>query len=57
MSEDYIASIQMSMVRVARMYRIIGQLLQHLANEFPEFTKDEISEVCRPVIECMYQNL
>lgn len=53
MNEDLTAEVQMALVRVCRMARNANSVWYQLSQQFPELTKEEIREACKPVIKRM----
>jgi len=55
MNEDLTAEVQMALVRVCRVARNANSFWYQLAQQFPELTKEEIKEACKPVIKRMME--
>lgn len=55
MNEDLTAEVQMALVRACRVARNADSVWNQLAKEFPELTKEEIKEACKPVIKRMME--
>ncbi|MEE8729786.1 MAG: hypothetical protein SOI28_05565 [Rahnella inusitata] len=55
MNEDLTAEVQMALVRACRVARNANSVWYQLAQQFPELTKEEIKEACKPVIKRMME--
>lgn len=57
LTEDIVAEMQMSLVRVCRMERNAHGVWYRMGQLFPEFSREQIREAVKPVIERMMASI